>query len=38
MAGISLYVGLYHLLIHAQRKNHPVDLTFALLCLAICSY
>jgi PAS domain S-box-containing protein len=38
MAGISLYVGLYHLLIHARRKNHPEDLSFALLCLATCAY
>ena len=38
MAGISLYVGLYHLLIHARRKNHPEDLSFAFLCLAICAY
>ncbi len=38
MAGVSLYVGLYHLLIHARRKGHPEDLTFALLCLATCIY
>ena len=38
MAGLSLYVGLYHLLIHVRRKNHPEDLTFALLCLATCFY
>jgi PAS domain S-box-containing protein len=38
MAGVSLYVGLYHLLIYAQRKNHPEDLTFAFLCLATSIY
>jgi PAS domain S-box-containing protein len=38
MAGLSLYVGLYHLLIYTRRKNHPEDLTFALLCLATCAY
>ena len=38
MAGLSLYVGLYHLLIYARRKNHPEDLTFAVLCLATGIY
>jgi PAS domain S-box-containing protein len=38
MAGISLYVGLYHLLIYSRRRQHREDLTFALLCLATCLY
>ncbi|HVO39372.1 MAG TPA: PAS domain S-box protein, partial [Spirochaetia bacterium] len=38
MAGVSLYVGLYHLLIYARRKSHPEDLTFGLLCLTTCLY
>ncbi|HTP10620.1 MAG TPA: hypothetical protein VMP08_20340, partial [Anaerolineae bacterium] len=38
MASISLYVGLYHLLIYLRRKQHREDLTFALLCLATSLY
>ncbi|CAG0928902.1 two-component system, NarL family, sensor histidine kinase EvgS [Thermoflexales bacterium] len=38
MAGISFYVGLYHLLIYGRRRQHREDLTFALLCLATSLY
>jgi PAS domain S-box-containing protein len=38
MAGISFYVGLYHLLIYFRRRQHREDLTFALLCLATALY
>ena len=34
MASISLYVGLYHLLIYIRRPQYREDLTFALLCFA----
>src|SRR5512138_2946374 len=38
MASISLYVGLYHLLIYFRRRQNHEDLTFALLCFAIVFY
>lgn len=38
MAGISFYVGLYHLLIYLRRRQHREDLTFALMCLATSLY
>ncbi|HOU12095.1 MAG TPA: PAS domain S-box protein [Anaerolineae bacterium] len=38
IAGISFYVGLYHLLIYVRRKQHREDLIFALLCLATGCY
>jgi len=38
MAGISLYVGLYHLLIFIRRPQNRADLTFALLCFSIAVY
>ncbi|MBN2393958.1 MAG: PAS domain S-box protein [Anaerolineae bacterium] len=38
IASISIYVGLYHLLIYFRRKQHREDLTFALLCLATGGY
>jgi PAS domain S-box-containing protein len=37
MAGTSLYVGLYHLLLYL-RRSHGEDLTFALLCLSTSAY
>jgi len=38
IAGITFYVGLYHLLLYLRRKRHREDLTFALLCLATGCY
>lgn len=38
MAGISLYVGLYHLLIFLRRPQNRTDLTFALLCFSTVFY
>ncbi|CAG1006369.1 two-component system, OmpR family, aerobic respiration control sensor histidine kinase ArcB [Anaerolineales bacterium] len=38
MAGISLYVGLYHLLIFIRRPRNRADFTFALLCFSIAFY
>ncbi|HSK89320.1 MAG TPA: histidine kinase N-terminal 7TM domain-containing protein, partial [Anaerolineales bacterium] len=38
MAGISLYVGFYHLLIYFRRRQNREDLTFAILCFAIVFY
>ncbi|RPI93206.1 MAG: PAS domain S-box protein [Chloroflexi bacterium] len=38
MAGISLYVGFYHLLIYFRRRKNRVDLTFAFLCFAYVFY
>src|SRR5512138_3848312 len=38
MASISLYVGLYHLLIYFRRRQNHEDLTFALLCFDIVFY
>ncbi|RPJ24763.1 MAG: hypothetical protein EHM33_16790, partial [Chloroflexi bacterium] len=38
MAGISLYVGFYHLLIYFRRRQNRADLTFAFLCFAIVLY
>jgi PAS domain S-box-containing protein len=38
MAGISLYVGLYHLSIFVRRPQNRADLTFALLCFSITVY
>ncbi len=38
MAGIALYVALYHLLIFTQRKRFRAHLTFALSCLAMGVY
>lgn len=39
MAGISIYVGFYHLSVFYRRKRkHRVDLTFALTCLSMGLY
>ncbi len=38
MAGISFYVGIYHLVIYFRRSNHREDLTFALLCFTMGTY
>jgi PAS domain S-box-containing protein len=38
MAGISLYVGFYHLLIYFRRRQNREDLTFAILCCAYVFY
>lgn len=38
MAGISLYVGFYHLLIYLRHRQNRADLTFAFLCFAIFFY
>jgi PAS domain S-box-containing protein len=38
MAGISLYVGFYHLLIYIRRPQYRADLTFALLCFSVVFY
>ena len=38
MAGITFYVGLYHLLVYARRTENRVNLTFALTCLAVGVY
>jgi PAS domain S-box-containing protein len=38
MAGISLYVGFYHLLIYFRRRQNRADLTFAFLCFAYVFY
>ncbi|HEX6035705.1 MAG TPA: PAS domain S-box protein, partial [Anaerolineales bacterium] len=38
MAGISFYVGLYHLLLYVRRRQNHEDLTFAFLCFSIVFY
>jgi len=38
MAGITFYVGLYHLLVYARRTENRVNLTFALTCLGVGLY
>jgi PAS domain S-box-containing protein len=38
MAGISIYVGFYHLLIFLRRRQNREDLTFAFLCFAYTAY
>jgi signal transduction histidine kinase/DNA-binding response OmpR family regulator len=38
MAGITFYLGLYHLLIYSRRRDHRENLTFALTCLAMGLY
>jgi len=38
MAGITFYVGLYHLLVYARRTENRINLTFALTCLAVGVY
>jgi len=39
MAGISFYVGFYHLSVYYRRaRKHQVDLTFALTCLTMGMY
>ncbi len=38
MAGVSFYVGFYHLLLYLRRKQHREDLSFAVLCLAAGFY
>jgi len=38
MAGISFYVGSYHLLIYFRRRQNREDLTFSFLCFAYVFY
>ncbi len=38
MAGVTFYVGLYHLLVYVRRTENRVNLTFALTCLAVSLY
>ena len=38
MAGITFYVGLYHLLVYARRTENRINLTFALTCLTVGVY
>ena len=38
MSSISLYVGLYHLLIHVRRRQNREDLRFSFLCFAYAFY
>jgi PAS domain S-box-containing protein len=38
MAGVSLYVGFYHLLIYIRRRQNREDLMFAILCFAYVFY
>ncbi len=38
MAGISAYVGLYHLLTFSRHPRHREDLSFALLCFSTALY
>ena len=38
MQGITIYVGLYHLLIYFRRMQNLRDLTFAILCFAVGFY
>ena len=38
MAGITFYVGLYHLLVYARRTENRINLSFALTCLAVSLY
>ena len=38
MAAVSLYVGSYHLLLFARRRQHREDLTFAILCIVNALY
>ncbi len=38
MASITLYVGVYHLLVYLRLKQHREHLTFALMCLLVGLY
>ena len=38
LAGITFYVGVYHLLVYTRRRQGRENLTFALTCLAVCLY
>jgi PAS domain S-box-containing protein len=38
MAAVTLYVGFVHLLLYSRRRNHPEDLSFALMCLTMVFY
>ncbi len=38
MAGITFYLGIYHALIYAKRRDHREHLTFALTCIAMGFY
>jgi len=38
MAGVTFYVGLYHLSLYFRRAGHREDLTFALTCFAMGLY
>ncbi|MBN1180149.1 MAG: PAS domain S-box protein [Anaerolineae bacterium] len=38
IAGVTCYVGLYHLLIYLRRRKHPEDAAFALMCFAFTAY
>lgn len=38
MAGLTIYVGFYHLLIYSRRRQHREDLTFALTALMVGFY
>ncbi|NQU39803.1 MAG: SpoIIE family protein phosphatase [Lentisphaerae bacterium] len=38
LASITLYTGIYHLLLSSRRRRHRTDLTFALTCIAMGGY
>ncbi len=38
MAGITLYVGLYHLFLYFRLRQHRWDLMFGLTCLVVSAY
>jgi len=38
MMSITFYVGISHLMIYSRRKEHPEDLSFALMCFAMGMY
>ena len=38
MAGITFYVGVYHLFIYLRRGKPRSDFTFAICCLIVCAY
>jgi PAS domain S-box-containing protein len=38
MAAVTFYVSIVHFLLYARRRNHPEDLSFAILCLTMAFY
>jgi PAS domain S-box-containing protein len=38
MAAVTFYVGFVHFMLYGRRRNHPEDLSFALMCLTMAFY